>query len=234
MQTIHAFCTQLLHLFPFEANVAARFEVLDETTETRMLEQISLDVMLKAADTPDSPLGRALAQAVLAAADVTFRDMVREVIRKRDKLTRWVDAAGGVPQAMAQLSQALGVRLDETVQQIDDADLRDSLIANSEWTAVGAALTGGSKNDKEQGARFHALAALSGTDLLDTYLDIFCTSKRDKTKDQIVTGAIAEEPSRAVPAAARRSATASGRWCGASARSRRATAASRCSPSPTR
>ena len=33
VQTIHAFCTQLLHLFPFEANVAARFEVLDETTE---------------------------------------------------------------------------------------------------------------------------------------------------------------------------------------------------------
>src|ERR1043165_697301 len=109
VHTIHAFCTQLLHLFPFEANVAARFEVLDETTETRMLEQISLEVMLKAADTPDSPLGSALAQAVLAAADITFRDMVREVIRQRDKLTRWVDAAGGVPQAMAEVSQTLGV-----------------------------------------------------------------------------------------------------------------------------
>ena len=190
VHTIHAFCTQLLHLFPFEANVAARFEVLDETTETRMLEQISLDVMLKAADTPDSPLGRALAQAVLAAADITFRDMVREVIRQRDKLTRWVDAAGGVPQAMAQVSQTLGVGLDETVQQVEAAIFRDSLIANSEWTAVGAALTGGSKNDKEQGTRFHALAALSGTELLDTYLDIFCTSKREKTKDRIVTNAM--------------------------------------------
>ncbi len=190
VHTIHAFCSQLLHLFPFEANVAARFEVLDETTETRMLEQISLDVMLKAADTPGSPLGRALAQAVLAAADITFRDMVREVIRQRDKLTRWVDAAGGVPQAMAQVSQTLGVGLDETVQQVEAAIFRDSLIANSEWTAVGAALTGGSKNDKEQGTRFHALAALSGTELLDTYLDIFCTSKREKTKDRIATGAV--------------------------------------------
>jgi ATP-dependent helicase/nuclease subunit A len=190
VHTIHAFCTQLLHLFPFEANVAARFEVLDETTEIRMLEQISLHVMLKAADTPDSPLGRALAQAVLAAADVTFRDMVREVIRQRDKLTRWVDGAGGVPQAMAQLSQALGVQVDETVQQLDTAIFRDSLIASSEWTTVGAALTGGSKTDKDQGARFHALAALTGTELLDTYLDIFCTSKREKTKDRIVTAAV--------------------------------------------
>src|SRR4029450_223398 len=30
VQTIHAFCTRLLHHFPFEANVAARFTVLDE------------------------------------------------------------------------------------------------------------------------------------------------------------------------------------------------------------
>ena len=30
VQTIHAFCTQLLHQFPFEANVAARFDVLDD------------------------------------------------------------------------------------------------------------------------------------------------------------------------------------------------------------
>ena len=124
VQTIHAFCTQLLHLFPFEANVAARFEVLDETTETQLLEQLSLDVMLKAAETPDSPLGRALAQAVLAAADVTFRDMVREVIRERDKLMRWVEDAGGVPQAMAQLSQALGVGPDETVRTGRRGDLQ--------------------------------------------------------------------------------------------------------------
>ena len=27
VQTIHAFCTHILHLFPFEANVAARFSV---------------------------------------------------------------------------------------------------------------------------------------------------------------------------------------------------------------
>ena len=30
IQTIHAFCERLLHLFPFEANVPARFAVADE------------------------------------------------------------------------------------------------------------------------------------------------------------------------------------------------------------
>ena len=53
VQTIHAFCTRLLHQFPFEANVAARFEVLDEAHEAKLLDQISLDVLLEAAAEPD-------------------------------------------------------------------------------------------------------------------------------------------------------------------------------------
>lgn len=190
VQTIHAFCTQLLHLFPFEADVPARFEVLDEATEAQMLDRLVLDVLLGAAEAPDSPLGRALQQAVLAAADQTFQDMLREVIRARDALTRWVEQAGGVAQAMAQLSRALDVGPDETVADVDAAMFAESRIANSEWAAIAAALKEGSKTDKEQGARFHALARLAIPERIDAYIDIFCTKNRDKTKDRIVTSAI--------------------------------------------
>src|SRR5665213_1601717 len=190
VQTIHAFCTQLLHLFPFEANVAARFEVLDEIIETQMLGKLSLDVLLQAAEAPDTALGRALAQALLASADITFQDMAREAIRARDRLTRWVDEAGGLPQAMSQLSQLLGVGPQETAADVDATIFKDSLIANSEWAAVAATMMGGSANDKKQGALFHALATLNRTDLLESYLDIFCTRKRDKTKERIATSAV--------------------------------------------
>src|SRR5580693_77151 len=66
VQTIHAFCTQLLHRFPFEANVAARFAVLDETEQTQLLEQLTLAVLLDGANNPGSGLGRALAIAMTA------------------------------------------------------------------------------------------------------------------------------------------------------------------------
>ena len=49
VQTIHAFCTQLLHQFPFEANVAARFSVLDEAEQTQLLERLTLNVLLDGA-----------------------------------------------------------------------------------------------------------------------------------------------------------------------------------------
>jgi ATP-dependent helicase/nuclease subunit A len=190
VQTIHAFCTQLLHLFPFEANVAARFEVLDEPTEAQLLEQLSLGVMMQAAAEPDSPLGQALAAAVLAAADVTFRELVRETIRKRDALVPWVETAGGVPQAMRELSQALGIQPDETMREIDAMFFNDSVISASEWPAIAAALNQGSTTDKDQGARFAALGKLSGTDRLEVYFDIFCTDKQEKKRARLATRTI--------------------------------------------
>ena len=54
VQTIHAFCTRLLHQFPFEANVAARFAVLDETEQTQLQEQLTLRVLLEGARQPES------------------------------------------------------------------------------------------------------------------------------------------------------------------------------------
>ena len=54
VQTIHAFCTRLLHQFPFEADVAARFEVLDEATTAQMLNRLTLNVLLEGATKRDS------------------------------------------------------------------------------------------------------------------------------------------------------------------------------------
>jgi hypothetical protein len=59
VQTIHAFCTRLLHQFPFEANVAARFEVLDEAAEAKLLGETSLGVLLDASLDPAGARGRA-------------------------------------------------------------------------------------------------------------------------------------------------------------------------------
>ena len=74
VQTIHAFCTRLLHQFPFEADVAARFAVLEERAERELLDRLRLEVLLEAAGAPDSALGRALSTAstCTTAATATY------------------------------------------------------------------------------------------------------------------------------------------------------------------
>ena len=89
----------MLQQFPFEANVPARFAVLDERDQTEMMERANLKVFLEASRDPDRPIGRALTTAMANAADVTFKDVVREACLSRDHFMAWTDAAGGVEAA---------------------------------------------------------------------------------------------------------------------------------------
>jgi ATP-dependent helicase/nuclease subunit A len=190
VQTIHAFCTQLLHQFPFEANVAARFTVLDEAQQTQLLEQLTLHVLLDGAREPESDLGRALAIAMTAAADQTFRDVIRAAIGRRDAIAHWVMKEGGVASAIAALSRALGLNPSATRADIEEEFFANSPIAPAEWTAFAAALAQGNKTDVEQARRFSLLASLPRLDRVETYLDIFCTATDRAPRKTIVTKAI--------------------------------------------
>src|SRR3954465_8012722 len=118
VQTIHAFCTRLLYQFPFEADVAARFEVLEERTQSELIDRLRMAVLLEAAGKPESALGRALGVAITAAADQTFGEMIGEAIARRDEVSAWIAHAGGVRPAVTELSRALGVRPEETSDAI--------------------------------------------------------------------------------------------------------------------
>src|SRR5580693_3799432 len=185
VQTIHAFCTQLLHQFPFEANVAARFNVLDDAEHTQLLEQLTLNVLLEGADTPDGKLGRALAAAMVAAADQTFRDVVREAIAKRGTIM----TAGDLEVALANLAKSLGVDPSDDAEKIEAEYFTRSLIAQAEWPALAKILAEGNKTDIDQARRFAGLKALPDAERVASYLQIFCTGEGTPRKS-IVTKAI--------------------------------------------
>jgi ATP-dependent helicase/nuclease subunit A len=189
VQTIHAFCTQLLHQFPFEANVAARFDVLDETKQTQLLERLTLDVLLAGARAPDSPIGRALDMALTAASDFTFREAVRTAIAAREAVARSVIEAGSIEAAISAMSRQLGLDPAESRDSVEDEFFSRSLMPTSDWPAVAATLEQGAKTDIDQARRFKRVAALSGSDRVGAYLDIFCTEKGEPRK-LIVTQAI--------------------------------------------
>jgi ATP-dependent helicase/nuclease subunit A len=189
VQTIHAFCTQLLHQFPFEANVAARFSVLDETERSQLLERLTLAVLLEGASAPEGALGRALGIAMTAAADQTFRDVVREAIGRRDAIERWLTQSGGLDAAIAALSRALDVKPGEDADSVEAEFFSGALIAPSQWPELAVLFAQGAKTDCEQAERWRSLAARSGSDRIETYIDIFCTDTRTPRKS-IATRAI--------------------------------------------
>jgi ATP-dependent helicase/nuclease subunit A len=194
VQTIHAFCTSLLHQFPFEADAGAGFEVLDDATQSQMLDKLTLDVMLEGAAQPHSAIGKALADAIKAAADQTFRELITEAVGQRDTIEQWVARAGSVEAAIAELSATLGVGAQDGAAAIEGAILGDG-IEPALWPDLAAVLATGKKTDKDQAARFVAAAKASGQGRSDAYISIFCTgsqiglAKRSCRKD-VITSAI--------------------------------------------
>jgi len=175
VQTIHAFCTRLLHQFPFEANVAARFTVLDEASETQLLDQLTLGVLLEAAAKPDNELGQALATAVAVTADQTFREVITEAIRKREVIARWMSDTGSLTSAAAELCSALGITPDDSVERIEDEITNGPYLPSSSWREAVAVLQQGSSSDGNQAERLVLALTATGTARADTYLELFFT-----------------------------------------------------------
>jgi ATP-dependent helicase/nuclease subunit A len=193
VQTIHAFCTHLLHQFPFEADVAARFEVLDEAATAQLLNRLTLDVLLEGATKP-GPLGEALATAIAAAADVTFKEVIAETIGRRDLISAWIDRAGGVQQAIGELTRSFGLPAGDTLQAIEHEYFSKSLIPHAEWPALIEVFSSGSKTDQERASSLSDAFRATGRERIENYLDVFCTGDR-KGRASVLT----KKPSEANP-----------------------------------
>jgi ATP-dependent helicase/nuclease subunit A len=191
VQTIHALCTRLLQQFPFEANVPARFSVLDDRDQNEMMERASLQVLLHAASAPDSAEGRALTVAMTSAADVTFRDVVREASLSRDKFLAWVERAGSTEAAMAQLSATLGIAPGDTRDGIERDIVDGPHLPRAQWIAIAEIMETGGKTDGDQGTRLREALTFAGTEQVEKYLELFLT-KDQSLRKSLATKKIAD------------------------------------------
>src|ERR1700730_10255698 len=189
VQTIHALCTRLLQQFPFEANVPARFTVLDDRDQNEMMERANLAVLLEASRDPDSATGRALQIAMASAADVTFKDVVREACLSRDHFMAWTDSAGSAAAAAAQMSAALGVAPGDTIEDVESEIVDGPNLPRSRWEEIASVLDTSSNADRKQADRLREALTLAGIEQVDNYLSVFLTEAERTPRATVVTNA---------------------------------------------
>ncbi|MGA8902629.1 double-strand break repair helicase AddA [Bradyrhizobium sp.] len=195
VQTIHALCTRLLQQFPFEANVPARFAVLDERDQADMMERANLRVFLEASNAPDSVLGRALQTAMANAADVTFKDVVREACLSRDHFMAWTDTAGSAEIAAAEMSAVLGVSTNDSLDDVERDIVDGPYLPRVRWREIAGALDGGSKSDQNQGEQLRASLGFTGSTQVDEYLCIFLTDNKSPRAAVLTRAFVRDNPS---------------------------------------
>ncbi|NBJ09524.1 double-strand break repair helicase AddA [Microvirga arsenatis] len=165
IDTIHAFCERLLHLVPFEANVPARFAVLDESQTEEMLAQATANVMADAASGDFPELAEAL--------DVISVDAVGDALSAAINAALKCKAFLHDPTGPARLRRELGLGPHETLETIERTMLEGGL-KPEEWPAIAQELLQGKATDQERAASFIAAAEAQDPDeKLKHYLAVF-------------------------------------------------------------
>jgi ATP-dependent helicase/nuclease subunit A len=120
-----------------------------------------------------------------SAADVTFKDVVREACLSRDHFMAWTDNAGNADAAMAQVSSALGVDPSERLDDIEREIIDGPNLPGARWEHVATILDTGSKSDSDQAARLREALAFSGSEQVDEYLGLFLTEALSPRKSVV-------------------------------------------------
>ena len=182
IQTIHAFCERVLHLFPFEANVPAKFDVLDEVQAAELTGEALHDMLVAALSGHHPDLAEALSLVVDQAAEATLNDLIRSGIQLRQRLAEEGEAIHD-----RAVEDYLG--LDETRDSEDIAhDVIHGALPPSRWpSAIASLLEAGDHNFANQ-----LQAALDEADLQERalfYLAFFLTQKQSfRLPSRFLTG----------------------------------------------
>ncbi len=176
IQTIHGFCERLLHLFPFEAAVPARFKVLDDREQRDATEAAITATLAAALKDADGALGRALRIATDAAGEGGFRDALKAFMAQRREIepTERKFAASAI-------RQRLGVQAGETVESTERRILNQGFYS-ANWKEIHDWLATGSKTDTDRAAALKAARRTQGNEDLEGYVQIFLTQDLEPRK----------------------------------------------------
>ena len=146
-----------------------------------------------------------------SAADVTFKDVVREACLSRDHFMAWTDNAGSADAAAAQICAALGVDPDDRIEDVEREIVDGPNLPRSRWLEIAAVLDTGSKTDQDQAARLREALIFTGAAQVDEYLGVFLTDTERTPRKSVVTKKFCDETIRPSAACSSRRRIASRR-----------------------
>ncbi|MBV8107492.1 MAG: double-strand break repair helicase AddA [Hyphomicrobiales bacterium] len=185
IQTLHAFCERLLHLFPFEANVPAHFRVIDEREAGALIEEARDEAIASARN---SSVWKELERVSRDAGAFKFDDLLRETQAFAETFAAFDDAR----EFAAALRGPLGLANGETTGSVE-AEMFGGGIGRRRRQDWARGLGAGKKSDREFAAK---LREVDGDGALDArigaLLEAFFTKggEGDPFKGDLTTKAL--------------------------------------------
>ena len=177
IQTIHAFCERVLHLFPFEANVPAGFDILDEKAVEDRLHR-ARDLVIASAGRFDPVLRNALALVIEATGENGFNKVITPLLKERAALRALLQKTIGKNTSEYRIKHALGLRDEDTSLSVT-REIYDGRLSDERLRAMMAVLSrSDAKTDQKTIAAFAKTMQLPSSDEWENiYFNVFLTAE---------------------------------------------------------
>lgn len=177
IQTIHAFCEKLLHLFPFEANVPSRFEVADEARQAEVLARARHETLAEG-----GVEGGRLHDALLRVSDECDTESFEKLITGALSHRAFLSGAFGPGDLGRSLRKLLGLAAGRDLDAVEQEMIEGGL-SPERLVEIIDFLEGGKATDMDRAALLRGVVAAdhSRKDRLSGYLSVFFTDKGEGT-----------------------------------------------------
>ena len=188
IQTIHAFCERLLHLFPFEANVASHFRVIEDDEQAELLSAARDQTLARALADEGGRLGRGLQMISGLTGAADFDELMKGVLGKRDHLMRGLDRhEGDLDRYEFALRRALAITTNRSAAELEAAQVEEGL-PRDRWLDYAGRLERGTTNDRKLAASLRTAATMAGSACTRAYLSVFFTATQEPRKRLTTSG----------------------------------------------
>ncbi len=158
IQTIHAFCEQLLRRFPIEAGVSPLFRVVDDV-EAEAIRVRARERVAERSLSGDPGLSDAYASMAGQLDFQAFEQMFVRFEEKRAAIAAWVAHAGGPATLLQRIADQVGVERLEDPDALEAAAVTPPALNLDRWfAAAGGLAQGNGKTDATRGLKIQALA----------------------------------------------------------------------------
>ncbi len=194
IQTIHAFCEQLLRRFPVEAGVSPRFRVIDDV-EASAIAAVAREAVARASLTGAyAGLSEAYEAMSEALHHEAFEGMFATFEARRAELAAYVERCGGLANLEDAVAASVGLDAIEDPEAVEAAAVSPPALDPDAWRrAAAAAALGNEKTDQPLQRALQAVAdaVLAGAAPVTAAKAIFFTDGGDGTpRKTIATRAV--------------------------------------------
>lgn len=178
IQTIHAFCEQLLRRFPIEAGVSPLFRVVDDV-EAEAIRVRARDRVAERSLSGDPGLSDAYASMAGQLDFQAFEQMFVRFEEKRVAIAAWVSHAGGPATLLQRIADQVGVERLEDPDALEAEAVTPPALNLDQWfAAAGGLAQGNGKTDATRGLKIQALAEAirAGEAPVESVREVFFTA----------------------------------------------------------